>query len=87
MQISPTLQKIFGKKPTITYKRNKNYGELIGGHTLQGKKVFKTYLQVIRGDSKSCNTTNKLSLCCTKVVNTKTSESYQTKRTFKILNV
>ena len=67
----------------ITYKRNKNLGELIGGHTLQGGKVSKTHLQIIKGESKSCNTTNKSSLCCTQVVNTKTFESYQTKRTFK----
>ena len=42
LQISPTPQKVFDKKPIITYKRNKNLGELIGGHTLQGGKVFKT---------------------------------------------
>ena len=40
LQISPTLQKVFDKKPMMTYKRNKNLGELIGGHTLQCGKVF-----------------------------------------------
>ena len=44
------------------------------------------HLQIIRGESKSCNTTNKSSLCCTQVVNTKNFESYQTKRTFKIFH-
>ena len=82
LQISTTLQKVFDKKPMITYKRNKNLGELTGGHTLQGGKVFKTHLQIIKDESKSCNTTNKSSLCCTQVFNTKTFESYQTKRTF-----
>ena len=82
----PTLQKVFDKKPMITYKRNKNLGELIGGHTLQGEKVFKTHFQINRGESKSFNTTSKLSLCCTQVVNIKTFESYQTKRMFKIFN-
>ena len=38
LQISPTLQKEFVKKPMITYKRNKNLGQLIGGRTLQGGK-------------------------------------------------
>ena len=33
----------------ITYKRNKNIGELIGGKTLQGGKVFKTHFQIIKG--------------------------------------
>ena len=70
----------------ITYKRNKNHGELIGGNTLQSGKIFKTHLQIIKGESKSCNTANKSSLYCTQVVNTKTFESYQTKRTFKILH-
>ena len=59
LQISHTLQKVFDKKPMITYKRNKALGELIGGNTLQGRKVFKTHLQIIKGESKSCNTTNK----------------------------
>ena len=44
LHISPTLQEVFDKKPMIKYKRNKNLGELIGSHTLQGEKVFKTHL-------------------------------------------
>ena len=70
----------------ITYKRNKDLGELIRGHTLQGGKVFKTHLQIINGELKSCNITNKSSLCCTQIVNTKTFESYQTNGTFKIFH-
>ena len=85
LQISPTLQKIFDNKPMITYKRNKNIGNPLLGHTLQGGKVFKTHLQIINGESKSCNTTNKSSLCCTQVASTKTFESYQMNRTLKIL--
>ena len=68
----------------ITYERSKNLGKLIGGHTLQGEKVFKTCLQIINGESKSCNTMNKSSLCCTQPVNTKTFERYQTKNSFEI---
>ena len=71
LQVSPTLQKVVYKKSMITYKRNKNLGELIGGHSLQGGKVFTTHLQTIKGESESCITTNKSSLCCTQVVNTK----------------
>ena len=44
LQISPSLPKVFDKKPMITYQRNKNLGELIKGHNLQGGKVFKTHL-------------------------------------------
>ena len=64
LQISPTIQKVFDKKPMITHKRNKNIGEPIRGHPLQGGKVFKTYLQIIKSESISCNATNKSSLCC-----------------------
>ena len=71
----------------ITNKRNKSLGELIEGNTLQGGKVFKTHLQTIKDESKSCNTTSKSSLCCTQVVNTKTFESYQTKSKFKIFHI
>ena len=86
LQISPTLQEVFDKKPKVTYKRNKNLDKLIRGHTLQGEKVFKTHLQLINGESKSCNATNKLSFCCAQVVNTKSFKSYQTKRKFKIFH-
>ena len=34
LQMLLTLQKVFDNKPMVTYKRNKNLGELIGGHTL-----------------------------------------------------
>ena len=70
----------------LTYKRNQNLGKLTGGHTLQGGKVFKTHLQIIKSQSKSCNTVNKSSLCCTQVVNTKTFESYQIKKVFNIFH-
>ena len=45
LQISPTPEKVFDSKPIITYKRNKNLDELIGGHTLQGEKVLKTHFK------------------------------------------
>ena len=86
MQILPALQKVFHKKPMIIYKRNKNHDELIRGNTLQGGKVFKTHFQTIKGELKSCNTTTKLYFYCTQAVSTKNFESYQTKRTFKILH-
>ena len=43
-QIANSLQKVFDKKPVVTYKRNKNLGKLLGGHTLQGRNFFKTNL-------------------------------------------
>ena len=84
LQISPTLPKVFDKKPMITYKRHTNLDNFLRGHTLQGGKLFQTHPQIIKGES--CNTTKKSSLCCTEVVNTKTFESYQTKRTLKTLH-
>ena len=83
LQISPTLQNTFDNKPMITNKSNENLVELIGCRTRHGRKVFKTHLQIINGELKSCNTMNKPSLCCTQVGNTKTFESYQTKKCFK----
>ena len=70
----------------IRYKRSKNLRELIGGRTLRRGKVFKTHRQIINGESKTCNTTNKTSLCCKKLVNAKTFGIYQTNRTFKIFH-
>ena len=60
LQILLTLQKVFDKNPVIKFKRNKNISEIIGGHTLQGRKIFKAHLQIIKGESKSCNTKNML---------------------------
>ena len=48
-----------------------NLAEFIGCHTLQGGKVFKTQIQINKGESKLCNTTNKSSLCSTEMVNSK----------------
>ena len=52
LEVSPTLQKVYDKKPMVTYKRNKNLDGLINGHTRQGGKLFKTHLQIIKGESK-----------------------------------
>ena len=84
MQISPTLQKVLEMKLMITYKRNKNLDELIGGHNLQGGKVFKAHLQIIKGDSKSCSTTNKSSLSCTQVLKLKRSKAIKPRGRLKV---
>ena len=86
LQVSPILQKVFDNKPMITFKGNKDLGELTEGHTLQGGKGFKTHLQIINGKLKSYNTTNKSSLCCTQIVNTGAFKSCQTNRMFKIFH-
>ena len=52
----------------ITYKRNKNLDELTGVK----EKSSRLHLQIIKGEAKSCNASNKLSLCCTQIVKTKT---------------
>ena len=85
--ISPTVQKLFYKKPVVTYKWNKILGNITGYSTLQwGTVFFKTHFQIVNGESKSCNTTNKASWCCTQVVNTKPFASSQSNSTFKILH-
>ena len=52
LQISPTLQNAFEKKPIKAYKINKAFTELIGGHTPEGRKVFKTLLQIVGNKAK-----------------------------------
>ena len=56
LQISPTLQKVFDKKPMITNNTSKILRELIG-HTLQGGSLH-LHLQIINSESKSHNTIN-----------------------------
>ena len=60
LQISLTPPKVFDNKPMITYnqkKKNKKKTEILlslSEVTLQGGKVFKTHLQILNGESKSC---------------------------------
>ena len=37
LQISPSLQKVFDKKPMMIYKRNKNLGEFRWSHSARRK--------------------------------------------------
>ena len=67
----------------IAFKRSKNLQEIVGGHTVKQKKVFKKSLDRLNGKSMHCSSTRP-SLCCTQIVNTQTFMSQQTKRIFNI---
>ena len=71
--------------PMTAFKRSKNLQEIIGGHTVKLRKVFKKSLDKLNGKSMPCSSTRPL-LCCTQRVSTQTFKSEQTKRTFNIFH-
>ena len=60
----------------MTFKRNKNIQDLIGGHLIKDGKVVKEKFVKRQGKIKTCNTTRS-TLCCMQVVNTNTLKSNQ----------
>ena len=69
----------------IAFKCSKNLQEIIGGHGVKPRKVFKKNLTRLNGNSMPCSSTRP-SLCCTQVFNTQTFTSQQTIRTFNIFH-
>ena len=49
LQINLGLEEIFQNNPFVTYKRNKNLQEIIGGHTIKNGKVFKVHSKSTEG--------------------------------------
>ena len=76
-KINPEFCSVFVNKPTVTFKRNKNIQDLIGGHLIKDGKIAKKKLEKRQGKSKTC-TTIRSALCCMQVVNTNTFSSNQT---------
>ena len=69
-QINIKFHRVFKASPMISFKRSKNFQEIIGGHTVKQTKL--------NGNSMPCTSTRQ-SLCCTQAF-----MSQQTKRTFNI---
>ena len=43
LQTNPRLEGLFQNNPFVSYKRNKNLQEIIGGHSIKNEKVFKAH--------------------------------------------
>ena len=56
LQINPKLQETFQNNPFVAFKRNKNLQEIMGGHTIKNRKVFKAHSKSRKGKSELCNT-------------------------------
>ena len=85
LEINTELRGVFQAIPMITFKRRKNFQEIIGGHTVKQGKVFQENLARLNGKSMRCSSMRP-SLCCTQVLNTQTFMSQQIKRTFNIFH-
>ena len=69
LQINPKLQETFQNNPFMSFKRNKNSQEVIGGHTIKNGKLFKAHSKNRKGKCEPCNT-SKPSLCYNQVIDT-----------------
>ena len=74
LQINSELQERFQNNPFVAYKTNKNLQE-ITRHTINNGKVFKAQSKSREGKCEPCNT-SKPSLCCKRVIDTNTFQSY-----------
>ena len=45
LQIISELRETFQNNPFVAFKRNKNLQEIIDGHTIKNREVFKTHLE------------------------------------------
>ena len=75
LQINPELHETFKNNLFVAFKRNKNFQEIIGGHTIKNGKVYKAHSKNRKGKCETCNT-GKPSLCCKEVIDTSTFQSY-----------
>ena len=85
LQINIKFHGVFQSTPMTAFKRSKNLQEIIGGHTVKQRKVFKKSLVRLNGKSMPCSSTRP-SLCCSQTVNTQMFMSQQTKRTLNIFH-
>ena len=69
LQINTEFHGIFQATPMITFKRSKNFQEIIGGHTAKQGKFVKKNQARLNGMSMPCGSTRP-SLFCTQVLNT-----------------
>ena len=79
LQINPELEETFQNYMFVAFKRNKNFQEIIGSHTIKYRKEFKTHLENRKAKYEPCNT-NKSSLHCKEV------QGYETQKLYNIFH-
>lgn len=77
LQINPELQETFQNDRFVTFKRNKNLQEIVGGHTIKNGKGFKAHSKSRKEKCDPCNT-SKPSLYYKQLIDTSIFRSYQT---------
>ena len=78
------LRKVFNKRPSIAHRKNANLHQLIKGNRIfNNKVVFKNIKQPKQLGHCSPCLSRISNLCCNQVEQTKTFQSYWTKKTFQ----
>ena len=54
LQINPELEETFQNYMFVAFKRNKNFQEIIGSHTIKYRKEFKTHLENRKAKYEPC---------------------------------
>ena len=71
LQLNIKFHGVFKATQMIAFKRSKNLQEIIGGHTVKQRKVFRKNLARLNENSMPCSSLRP-SLCCTQLLNTST---------------
>ena len=84
LQINSNLRTVFEQEPLITYRQNKNFGDLIGSKKILDDKVVHKNNSRKQFYCRPCLT--RTDICCEQVLKTNTFTSYRTGETFKIFH-
>ena len=87
LSINENLRKVFDKKPLISHRRNTNLHQLIGGNRIFKHKVLRKNTKQPKQSGHCSTCLSKINnFCCKQVEQTKTVQSYRTKKTFQIFH-
>ena len=85
LHINPSLAEIFQNPPTLAFRRNKNFSNMIGFKLIVNGKVKMKFTNKIQGKCTPCLGNNR-TLCCKQVANITTFRSNQTNRISEIFH-
>ena len=85
LQINSNLRTAFEQEPLIAYRRNKNFGDLIGSKKMLDGRVVRENNSKKQLYCRPC-LTRRDNICCEQVLKTNTFTNYRTGETFKIFH-
>ena len=79
LKIDSTLEETFQQTPILSFRRNRNLNDIIGGNKIEFNKVKRKSVTVAEGKHTPCLSNNR-TLCCRQINKTTTFQSNQDKK-------